>query len=102
MSYQETARAFVQAEAPNLPPYHNGTHAADKLPMSAWAESRRAGMTPETIAANHALHVADCAADLRAQVLAWAAPAFDPASPEGRFRTAARALLAAIGEEGAR
>ena len=33
--------------------------AAKRLPMSEWAESRRDLMTPQTIAANHRLHMAD-------------------------------------------
>lgn len=32
--------------------------AAARLPMSEWAESRREHMTPQTIAANHRLHIA--------------------------------------------
>lgn len=35
------------------------TDAAANLPMSEWAEARRELMTPQTIAANHALHAQD-------------------------------------------
>lgn len=106
MSYRETARRFALAEssarygAASDP----ATLAAVKLPMSEWAEVRREGMTPQTIAHNHALHVEGVADDLRT-MLAAPAPEPDrltitPAELE-RYRWIerhARRLLAAIGE----
>ena len=83
MTYRETARRFALAESSTA-----ATLAADKLPTSEWAEARRDTMTPATIAQNHALHVSDCAAELREYESAKA----------GRLTIAARALLAAIGE----
>lgn len=95
MTYPETARAYAAAE---YGPAISGQH--DALPMSNWAEARRDLMTPQTVAENHALHVQDCAAELR-EIIAdvrpysgWALNSEDAA----QLADAARALLAAIGE----
>ncbi|ALJ22057.1 hypothetical protein [Microbacterium sp. No. 7] len=106
MTYPETARRFALAEqstrsgaAPDV-----ATLGAAKLPMSDWAEARRDIMGPQTIAANHALHVQGAAFDLRKAAAEWEAIASTPTTPEQRhvaaqrMDTAARALLAAIGE----
>ncbi|ALJ19522.1 hypothetical protein [Microbacterium sp. No. 7] len=102
MSYRETARAFATAESNNHPAH--GGQAADSLPVSDWAESRREHMTPQTIAANHALHVESAAAELREAL--WNADVDNPMQRLALLadvEDAARALLAAIGEgEGAR
>ena len=103
MTYRDTARAFVRAENETRAGFTPtpGALASDRLPMSEWAESRRETMTPQTIAQNHALHVSDCAAELRELIedtrpfSGWAMNSEDAAA----LATAARALLAAIGED---
>lgn len=95
MSYQSTARWFVSAERwlPDAPATRQ--RAADRLPLSEWGEARREHMTPQTIAANHALHVSGVADDLRETL--DAIDSGDAVKPETLIRRA-RALLAAIGE----
>ncbi|WP_217181597.1 hypothetical protein [Streptomyces sp. AC495_CC817] len=100
MTYADTARAFTHAED-SAPRYPNAQRLdADKLPMSEWAEARRADMTPATIAQNHAAHVSDAAFSLRDAL----ARADQEANPIHRLsiladvEDGARALLAAIGE----
>lgn len=98
MSYRDTARAYAQITRPD--PTANNRAAADhfaagELPLSEWAEARRESMTPQTVAANHALHVSDTAHELRQTIAAirersmWAG---------GLLADRAAALLAAIGE----
>jgi hypothetical protein len=95
MTYRRTVDAYAAAE-------EGDTFAADALPLSEWAEARRDLMTPQTIAANHALHVESAAHALR-KALAWS----DDPSEEGggivlgglAVADAALALLAAIGED---
>lgn len=66
----------------------------------SYRDTARAGMTPETIAANHALHVSDTAHELR-EALTRASEERDPMArlvALADVEDAARALLAAIGE----
>lgn len=105
MTYRDTARAFATAERD---PYYQHPDAYETLPLSEWSEARRHDMTPQTIAANHALHVSGTAAALR-ETLRPSDFDWNAALSEGRvtFRAykmeqAARALLLAIGEENAR
>lgn len=85
MTYPDTARAFAQTIAAD------SFAAAAKLPMSDWAEAHRHLANPQTIAANHALHVQSLARDLR--------EALTISPNTKKVSVAARALLAAIGEE---
>ena len=99
MSYQDTARAFARAERSTragCAPTPEAL-AADRLPLSEWSESRRDLMSPQTIAANHALHVRLTAHELREALGAPRTPA--PAEKAARVAAAARDLLAAIGED---
>lgn len=100
MTYAETARRFARAETSTRAGFtpDPATLAADKLPMSDWAEARRADMSPRTVAANHALHVSDCAAELRDILAAHDEGPADPLALADELQDAARALLAAIGE----
>ena len=101
MTYAETARRFVRASestragaAPDA-----ATLAADNLPMSPWAESRRVLMSPQTIAANHALHVSDAADDLASAIASYARGTADERTGAGdALANAARVILRAIGE----
>lgn len=98
MSYQETINNHHLAEAA----YGKPREAAKRLPLSEWAEAVRDLMTPRTIAANHALHVADCAHELR-KALREAEETDNPIARLAALadvEDAARALLAAIGEAG--
>lgn len=76
MSYPETARRFARAEGSTragAAPTPEAL-AADKLPMSAWAEERRTEMSPATIARNHADYVRDVAHTLRHAIEVQAQP----------------------------
>ncbi|WP_406245861.1 hypothetical protein ACI7YT_12535 [Microbacterium sp. M] len=101
MTYQDTARAFVRAEQSTRAGFTPTPEAlaADRLPLSEWAEPRRADMTPQTIAKNHVRHVSDTAHELREALGKWenadGSELDDPARP---LADAARALLTAIGE----
>jgi hypothetical protein len=103
MSYQETAHRYAVASFRTYgehPTSMQRIEACERLPLSEWADALRVIMTPQTIAANHALHVSDCALDLRRAL--WEADETD--DPMARLAAlanvedAARALLAAIGE----
>ena len=100
-SYPDTAAAYVIAGDLLARQVLTPRTAADLLPLSEWAEPRRRHMTPQTVAANHALHVRSSADDLRRAL--WEAAQWE-ADPMGRLAAladvedAARALLAAIGE----
>lgn len=100
MSYRDTARAFAQAESNLYSPRR--TLAADKLPMSDWAEDRRDLMSPQTIAQNHALHVAEAVCTLREALATAVELGHHETGQPTRYplKDAARALLAAIGEGG--
>ena len=77
MSYQDTARAFARAERSETFGRPDSPYAlsADRLPLSEWGESRRDLMSPQTIAANHALHVRLTARELREALGAPRTPA---------------------------
>lgn len=102
MTYRDTARRFAMAEQSTRYGAAPTPHAlaADKLPLSEWAESRRADMTPHTIANSHALHVQSAAADLREALTRFEnADGSELNNPADPLADAARALLAAIGED---
>lgn len=100
MTYRDTARRLALAEQSTRYGAAPTPHAlaADKLPMSEWAEARRHDMTPQTIAHNHAAHVSDTAAELRDILDAYDEGPADPLALAEELQDAARALLAAIGE----
>lgn len=104
MSYRATARAYAIAEGhvPASVAMMTAQEAADALPLSDWAESHRADSTPVTVAANHALHVGGAAHEMRGALREFAyAVETKSIQPDdlARIQEAARALLAAIGEE---
>ncbi|MDF2990282.1 MAG: hypothetical protein K0S37_796 [Microbacterium sp.] len=95
--------------------------AADRLPLSEWGENARAGMeraaaenphtgggrmTPQTVAMNWRANVSDTAHELREALAAWGAlpahgdrlTARQKIDAARNMRTAARALLRALGE----
>lgn len=102
MTYAETARHFANAESPskNGRPDNPEARAAAHLPMSEWAESRRHLMSPQTIAANHAMHVSGWAEVLRRALIDRAeCGASDEGEVNDRLAHAAHSLLTAIGEQ---
>lgn len=95
MSYRDTARAFVAAE-------RHDAEAAERLPVSEWSQVRRDLLSPQTVAANHALHVSGWAGELREAVEEFATAGPEDtarAEIEQRVIDAGRELLRAIGEE---
>ena len=111
MSYPDTAAAYVIAGDLLAPQRLTPRAAADLLPLAEWSESRRRHMTPQTVAANHALHVRSSAAWLRETIAAHERAALANGREDADDMTderervagmevadAARALLAAIGE----
>ena len=99
MSYPDTARAFARAE--DRAHKHRAASAA-LLPLSEWADLRRDIATPQTIAANHALHVQDAAYTLRNALRIQAQSDRERMVTQDEaaqmVAESARALLAAIGE----
>jgi len=74
--------------------------AADRLPLSEWSESMRAGgavATPKTTAMNWRSNVADTAHELRQAITA--ADNGGTAGNKKQIKRAARGLLRALGEE---
>lgn len=101
MSYQATARNMAIAEGLTDSTAQHRAAAADALTLTEWGEKRRRTLplSPVTAAFGHALHVSDCAADLRDAIAAYERGTADERPPYASLMaTAARELLRAIGE----